>query len=138
MTSYENCELTMYLSSIISVLLSIVVTSESFNLTTATVKDVHDAILSGTCTCRRIIQGYVERINAYNRVGPAIGGIISTNTNALVDATNLDTYFSQNGRLIGILHCAPLIAKDNIDAVGLPTTHGVHAFRVNFLKHTLT
>lgn len=108
--------------------------ANAINFTTATVKDVQQAIQSGSCTCQQIIRGYLERINAYNRNGPQIGGIISTNRNALLEASMLDNFYAQNRRLVGILHCAPLIVKDNIDIAGLPTTNGLHVFRVRYIS----
>lgn len=103
----------------------------NFNFTTASVTDVQLGILSGGATCRQIIQGYLDRVNAYNQDGPNIHAIISVNTKALMEAIRLDSYYNMTGRLAGILHCAPLIVKDNIDVAGLPTTAGWNAFKVS-------
>lgn len=112
-------------------------TGKTFTFTTATVNDVQQAIQFGSCTCRQIIEGYLKRINAYNRNGPSIGGVIATNPNVLLEADYLDTCYRQSGRFVGILHCAPVLVKDNIDVAGLPTTAGVNALRVLCKIHWL-
>ena len=68
-------------------------------------------------------QTYLDRIEAYDKRGPALNAIIVVNPNALTTADELDARFAQSG-LVGPLHCIPMIVKDNYDFAGLPTTAG--------------
>lgn len=106
--------------------------ASSFNFTTASVADVHTAIQTGKMSCRQIIQGYLDRVNAYDSQGPNIHAMVTVNQHALSEAINLDNYVKITGKLTGILHCAPVIIKDNIDATGLPTTAGWNALKVRY------
>jgi amidase len=89
----------------------------------ATIADIHAAITSKDLTCRQLVQTYLDRIEAYDKKGPALNAIIVVNPNALATADELDARFAHSG-LVGPLHCIPMIVKDNYDFVGLPTTAG--------------
>jgi amidase len=89
----------------------------------ATIADIHAAIRSKDLTCRRLVQTYLDRIEAYDKKGPALNAIIVVNPNALATADELDARFAQSG-FAGPLHCIPMIVKDNYDFAGLPTTGG--------------
>jgi Asp-tRNA(Asn)/Glu-tRNA(Gln) amidotransferase A subunit family amidase len=66
---------------------------------------------------------YLDRIEAYDKRGPALNAIVVVNPNALATADALDAKFKQSG-LSGSLHCIPIIVKDNYDTVDMPTTAG--------------
>jgi amidase len=89
----------------------------------ATIADIHAAIRSKDLTCRQLVQTYLDRIEAYDKKGPALNAIIVINPNALATADELDARFAQSG-FVGPLHCVPMIVKDNYDFAGLPTTAG--------------
>jgi amidase len=89
----------------------------------ATIADIHSAIRSKELTCRRLVQMYLNRIEAYDKKGPKLNSIVVVNRDALSTADELDTRFVQSG-FVGPLHCVPLIVKDNFDVVGFPTTAG--------------
>ncbi len=44
----------------------------SFNLVEATIDDIHNAYKSGQLTCRQVVQMYLDRIEAFDKKGPAI------------------------------------------------------------------
>lgn len=100
----------------------------SFDLLETTIADVHAAYQSGTLTCRRLVEMYLDRIQAYNRNGPAINAIISINAEALKEADRLDQAFQSSG-FVGPLHGIPIIVKDQADAAGMPTTLGSVLFK---------
>jgi Asp-tRNA(Asn)/Glu-tRNA(Gln) amidotransferase A subunit family amidase len=100
----------------------------SFSLLETTIADVHAAYKSGELTCRQLVQMYLDRIEAYDKNGPAINAIISTNQNALKEADRLDAAFQASG-LVGPLHGIPIIVKDQADAAGMPTTLGSVLFK---------
>jgi amidase len=100
----------------------------SFTLLETTIADVHAAYKSGELTCRRLVQMYLDRIDAYDKQGPALNAIISLNGDALKEADRLDAAFKSSG-FVGPLHGIPIIVKDQADAVGMPTTLGSVLFK---------
>ena len=100
----------------------------SFNLIETTIADVHAAYKSGELTCRQLVQLYLDRIDAYDKKGPAINAIISINGDALKEADRLDAAFKSSG-FVGPLHGIPIIMKDQGDAAGMPTTLGSVLFK---------
>jgi amidase len=100
----------------------------SFNLIETTIADVHAAYRSGELTCRQLVKMYLERIEAFDKSGPAINAIISTNPEALEEADRLDAALKSAGP-VGPLHGIPIIVKDQCDAAGMPTTLGSVLFK---------
>jgi amidase len=100
----------------------------SFDVLETTIADVHAAYRSGQLTCRQLVQSYLDRIENYDRQGPAINAIITINPAALKEAERLDAAFKAGG-FVGPLHGVPIIMKDQGDAVGMPTTLGSVLFK---------
>jgi len=100
----------------------------SFNLLETTIAEVHSAYASRQLTCHQLVQMYLDRIEAYDKRGPAINAIITINPNALAEADRLDAAFKTSGP-VGTLHGIPIIMKDQGDAVGMPTTLGSLLFK---------
>ena len=99
-----------------------------FQIVEATIEDIHAAFKSGKLTARKLVQGYVDRINAYDKVGPNINSVITMNPNALEEADKLDAAYKKSG-LTGPLHGIPVLVKDEIDTAGMPTTLGTVVFK---------
>src|SRR5215475_3437588 len=89
----------------------------------ATVADIQAAFRARTLTCRALVQMYLDRIEAYDKKGPALNAIVVTNPDALKVADALDGRFTQSGP-VGPLHCVPLIVKDNYETTDMPTSAG--------------
>jgi amidase len=89
----------------------------------ASIADILAAFRAKELTCRQLVQMYLDRIEAYDRKGPALNAIVMVNPNALATADALDAKFAQSG-LAGPLHCVPVIVKDNYDTVDMPTSAG--------------
>jgi Asp-tRNA(Asn)/Glu-tRNA(Gln) amidotransferase A subunit family amidase len=89
----------------------------------ATIADIHAAFKAKTLTCRRLVQMYLDRIEAYDRKGPALNAIVVTNPDALKVADALDARYAQSGPA-GPLHCVPIIVKDNYETTDMPTAAG--------------
>ena len=85
-----------------------------FNLEEATVESVKAALRDGRVTCRSVTQQALERIDALNRKGPVLHAVVETNPDALTLADALDRSYAQTG-VMGPLHCAPLLVKDNFN-----------------------
>ncbi len=98
--------------------------SALFQVEEASIGDIHDAYRAGITNACAVTQAFLDRIEAYDRQGPALWTIIVTNPNALSDADALDRHFSTTGQFVGPLHGIPVLVKDNYDVAGLQTTGG--------------
>jgi amidase len=101
---------------------------EPFQIVEATIDDIHAAFKSGKLTARQLVQGYLDRIAAYDKRGPNINSIITLNDHALDDADRLDAAWRASGP-VGPLHGIPILVKDEIDTAGMPTTLGTQVFK---------
>ena len=102
--------------------------SNAFNVVEATIDDIHAAYKSGQLTCRQLVQMYLDRIEAFDKKGPAINAIITINSDALKEADRLDAAYKASGQ-VGPLHGIPVIVKDQADVKGMPTTLGSVLFK---------
>ena len=100
----------------------------SFDVIETTIAEVHAAYQTGQLTCRQLVQSYLDRIETFDKNGPAINAIITINPDALKEAERLDTALRTSG-LVGPLHGIPIIMKDQGDAKGMPTTLGSVLFK---------
>jgi len=103
-------------------------TNVPFDLIEATIDDIHKAYKSGRLTCRQLVQMYLDRIEAFDKKGPAINAIITLNSAALKEADRLDAAYKTSGP-VGPLHGIPVIVKDQADVKGMPTTLGSVLFK---------
>src|SRR5207302_3070340 len=94
----------------------------------ATIGDIHTAYKSGHLTCLQLVQMYLDRIEAFDKKGPAINAIITISSTALQEADRLDVAHKASGP-VGPLHGVPVILKDQMDAKGMPTTLGSVLFK---------
>jgi Asp-tRNA(Asn)/Glu-tRNA(Gln) amidotransferase A subunit family amidase len=99
------------------------IAAPGFRLEEATIADVHREMRAGRLTARRLVERYLERIDAYDQRGPALNALITVNRDALRVADSLDALLARSGP-IGPLHGIPVIVKDNYDTRDLPTTAG--------------
>src|SRR5690606_30460354 len=100
----------------------------SFIIEEATIAELHAAMRAGALSCRQLVQGYLRRIEAYDKNGPALNALILVNPAALATADSLDRRYAREG-FVGPLHCVPTIVKDNFETIDLPTTAGLLALR---------
>jgi amidase len=74
-------------------------------------------------TSADITREYLARIALYDRNGPTFRSILALNPRAIADARDRDAERAA-GKVRGPFHGIPIVYKDNIDAVELPTTSG--------------
>ena len=96
----------------------------NFDVVETTIEAVHKAFESGQLTPRELVQAYLDRIEAYDRKGPALNCIITVNPNALEEADRLGA-----APPTGPLHGIPVVFKDQGDVKGMPTTLGSVLFK---------
>lgn len=94
-----------------------------FVIEEATIAQVHAAMEAGVLTCRQLVEGYLARIEAYDKKGPKLNAVICINPKALEEADALDAAFKEKG-LTGALHGIPVLLKDNVDTFDMATTAG--------------
>lgn len=99
-----------------------------FDLTTASVADIHAAVDAGALTYEHLVELYLERIATYDQRGPALNQIIAVNPRARLDARALDLELKTKGRR-GSMHGIPVIVKDCIDTFDQPNSGGTLALR---------
>lgn len=95
----------------------------SFELMETTISEINTAYKKGELTAERLVQLYLDRIEAYDKKGPEIRAMITVNPNALKDARALDKERRKQGSR-SLLHGIPVIIKDNYDTADMPTTAG--------------
>jgi Asp-tRNA(Asn)/Glu-tRNA(Gln) amidotransferase A subunit family amidase len=89
----------------------------------ASIEDVLCGFANRSLSCKNLVRAYLDRIAAYDKQGPCLNAILSINRNAMALAERLDAAYLRNG-LGGSLHGVPIVLKDNLDTVELPTTGG--------------
>lgn len=94
-----------------------------FAIEEATIAQIQSAVDAGMLSYEQLVQGYLERIEAYEDGGPRLNAIITLNPKARAEAAALDAERKARGRR-GPLHGIPLLLKDNIDTADMPTSNG--------------
>jgi Asp-tRNA(Asn)/Glu-tRNA(Gln) amidotransferase A subunit family amidase len=94
-----------------------------FNLETATIEDINKAFDAGALTSEKLVQLYLNRIEAYDKKGPRINAVITLNKKALETAKALDAERKAKGPR-SKLHGIPVVFKDLFDTKDLPTSAG--------------
>lgn len=90
-----------------------------------TIAQIHQAYLDGDYTSEDLVSAYIHRIEAYDS---SLNAITIINPEALTIAGKLDEEFKKTGKLRP-LHGIPMLVKDNINTIGLPTTAGALALK---------
>jgi Asp-tRNA(Asn)/Glu-tRNA(Gln) amidotransferase A subunit family amidase len=104
-----------------------------FRLLEATIGSIQHALQAGDLTCRELVQGYLNRIAAYDHQGPALTSIQNLNPSALAEAARIDAEIRANG-INGPLHGIPVVVKDQVETTEMPTTFGSAVFK-DFVSH---
>ncbi len=94
-----------------------------FELTEASIADINAACNAGALTSERLVQLYLDRIEAYDEAGPRINAVITLNGDALSTARELDAERRTTGPR-SPLHGIPVLLKDVFDTADMPTTGG--------------
>jgi amidase len=98
----------------------------SFSVFEKSVTELQEAMTSGVLTSEDIVREYLTRLAQYDRHGPTFHAMLAINPKAIADARARDAERTA-GRVRGPFHGVPVVYKDNIDAIELPTTGGARA-----------
>ena len=94
---------------------------ERFDVAEKSVRELGAALDAGVVTSVDLVDGYLARIEAFDRRGPAINAMIAVNPQARERARALDAERAE-GAVRGPLHGIPVVVKDNYDTADMPTT----------------
>ena len=94
-----------------------------FDLQTATIEDINKAFDAGALTSEKLVQLYLNRIEAYDKRGPRINAVITLQPHALELARALDAERKAKGPR-SPLHGIPVVLKDLFDTADMPTSAG--------------
>lgn len=92
----------------------------AIELSELTIAQIHVAYTKGEFTSEQLVQAYLDRIDTVN---PKINALTSINPKAIEIAKALDEEYKKTG-ILRPLHGIPMIVKDNINTIGMPTTAG--------------
>ena len=95
----------------------------AFDVTEATIAKVHAAMKAKRLTCRALVETYLKRIEAYDKLTPPLNAIVVVNPRALQEAAEIDRRIAQSGPTKP-LDCVPAIVKDNFETIGLQSAAG--------------
>lgn len=112
-----------FVCAIVAGFMTAPVQAKPVNFDEATIADLSAAMAAGTLTAAKLVELCLARIEAFDRAGPKLHAVISLNPNALEVARQLDAE-RKAGKVRGPLHGIPVIFKDNIDTIEMPTTGG--------------
>ncbi len=99
--------------------------TDHINLEELTISDIHEAYKAGSFTSEQLVSAYLQRIEQFD---DSINSITFINKDALQIARELDEEYKKTG-ILRPLHGIPIIVKDNINTIGIPTTAGALALR---------
>lgn len=88
-----------------------------------TIAQLHAALAAGTTSCEQVVQHYIDRINAYDSLGPTLNSVIAVSATALDTAREQDLALA-SGESMQPLQCVTVLLKDNIDTADMPTSAG--------------
>jgi len=100
--------------------------AQVFEVAESSITDEQKAMTEGRITSKALVQGYLDRIGAFDHRGPALNALITLNANALREAEALDRERAAKGPR-GPLHGIPVIVKDNYSTADMQTTAGTMA-----------
>ncbi|MGE3771654.1 MAG: amidase [Gammaproteobacteria bacterium] len=102
--------------------------AKGFELEEATIAGIQRAFRAGRLTARELVDAYLKRIRRLDRDGPALNAVVTVDTRARSRADALDEALAATGKLQGPLHGIPILLKDCLDTVDMPTSYGSVAF----------
>ncbi len=116
---------------------SLTAQQRTFDLRTASIADIQHAVAAGALTYERLVQLYLNRIEAYDQQGPKLNAVLEIHPRALEIARELD----EERRTSGIrspLHGIPIAVKDVVDVHDIPSAGGNLALKGTYPQYDAT
>ena len=113
------------------------VQGRAFDLLTASITDIQEAVDAGALSYERLVGLYLNRVEAYDKKGPQLRAVLAINPRAIETARSLDQE-RRSRRKRSPLHGIPVAVKDNIDALDMPTTGGSVALAGTYAAYDAT
>lgn len=98
---------------------------QEIRLEELTISEIHEAYTTSTFNSEDLVRAYIKAIESSDEV---INSISVINPMAIERAQSLDREYQKTG-VLRPLHGIPIVVKDNINTVGLPTTAGALALK---------
>ncbi|HEV7730816.1 MAG TPA: amidase family protein [Candidatus Binatia bacterium] len=105
--------------------------AQTLDLETLDAQTAEQMMAAGKLTSVRLVQAYIDRIEALNKRGPGLNAVTQLNKDALKDAAKLDKERAK-GVVRGPAHGLPVLVKDLIDVKGMYTSNGNYSLRNSF------
>lgn len=103
-------------------------TAATYNVVEVPLHQISEDLASGRTTSMEITEAYVERIRAMDG---SLNSVIAVAADARDQAAASDARRAA-GEELSALDGVPMLFKDNLDAVGMPTTAGSYALENNY------
>ncbi len=97
------------------------------SLELAGIAQIHAAMFRGQISAEQLANDYLARIAAFDQTGPTLNAVVTFNPHALQQARALDTALAQ-GHPVGPLHGIPIVVKDCLETLDMPTSFGSEIF----------
>jgi len=91
-----------------------------FQLMEASINEIHCSLRSGKLTCHDLVRQYLDRIKAYDQLGPTLNAMLYVNPKVLQQADAMDKQLKR-GTQFKPLQCIPVVLKDNFGTADMPT-----------------
>jgi amidase len=105
------------------------------DLQLVTVPDMQGLVKAGKLTYAKLTQMYLTRIELYDKNLNKLNAVRALNPDALANAAACDAAFAQNASVANGMFGIPVMLKDNINFMGLPTTAGSIALADNYAPY---
>ncbi len=93
----------------------------------ASIACLQSAMRRGRISAEQLVNFYLARIAAYDQSGPTLNAVVTINPHAQQQARALDTALSA-GQPVGPLHGIPIVVKDCLETLDMPTSFGSEIF----------
>lgn len=100
----------------------------TFNLETATLDDLQQALDSGAISSVQLVTIYLNRRALYDQAGIKLNSIVQISPDVMAQAEAADLRRAA-GQKVGPLDGVPFVTKDSYNSVGLASTGGVNAWK---------
>ena len=111
--------------------------TRTFDLITASVSDIQDAVDAGAFSYEKLVEMYLPRIEAYDKNGPKLHAVLAIQLRAIEIARGLDRERIERGWR-SPLHGIPIAVKDTVHVKDVTAAGGNLALAGSFPEHDAT